>query len=139
MMSRKRLIDVDKLLFDDELIEVLGIEGLWIYPILWSIAEDWGGYEPKYGSIALRSGALRFTKEAVQKAIDILIDLGKIIPYQVNGKTYHWIKSFFRWKPLYSPSPPDIPLPPWIKWRCSSTSSSRGYFEFQNRLSGDES
>jgi hypothetical protein len=130
MMGRKRLIDVDNLLFDDELVEALGAGGLWVYPILWATAEDWGGYEPKYGSIALRSGALRLTKEIVEKAIQTLIDMGKILPYQVNGKTYHWIKNFLKHQNLNNPSPPLIPLPPWLKWEEAQYPSGKKYAKY---------
>lgn len=129
-MGRKRLIDVDNLLFDDEMVEALGTGGLWVYPILWGIAEDWGGYEPKYGSIALRSGALRLTKEIVEKAIQTLIDMGKILPYQVKGKKYHWIKNFLKHQNLNNPSPPLIPLPPWIEWEEAQYPSGKKYAKY---------
>ena len=43
-MGRKRVIDTDELLFDEELFEAVGKDGLWLYVRLWSLAEDWGGY-----------------------------------------------------------------------------------------------
>ena len=64
-MGRKRVIDTDELLFDEELYEAIGQEGLWLYVRLWALAEDWGGYEPKYGSIALKTGVLRMTADQV--------------------------------------------------------------------------
>jgi hypothetical protein len=41
-MGRKRVIDTDELLFDEELFETVGKDGLWLYVRLWSLAEDWG-------------------------------------------------------------------------------------------------
>ncbi|MDI6855120.1 MAG: hypothetical protein QME75_16120 [Deltaproteobacteria bacterium] len=129
-MSRKRIIDVDKLLFDDELVEALGPEGLWVYPLLWGLAEDWGGYEPKYGMIALKSGALRLTKESVQRAIEALIRMGKVIPYEANGHTYHWIKNLLKHQTLNNPPPPGIPTPPWIKWEEGRHRSGKKYAKY---------
>jgi predicted nucleic acid-binding Zn ribbon protein len=129
-MGRKRVIDVHGLLFDDELVETLGLEGLFVYQIIWSIAEDWGGYEPKYGSIALESGALRLSKGAVEQAINSLIRLGKIVPYEANGNLYHWIRSFLKHQNLNNPPPPSIPTPPWVTWEECRYGSGKRYAKF---------
>lgn len=113
-MGRKRVIDTDELLFDEELFEAVGKDGLWLYVRLWSLAEDWGGYEPRYGSIALKTGILRLSSETVQEIIEELIILGKIVPYEANGKTFHWIKNFLKHQRLNNPTPHSLPLPPWV-------------------------
>ena len=131
-MSKKRILDLDGLLFDDELIDILGdSEGIIIYQLIWSVADDWGGYEAKFGSIALRSGALRLSKERVQQVITALIAAGKIIPYQVNGKAYHWIKNFLKHQKLTNPASPTIPLPPWIKFEDETYPSGKKYAKYQ--------
>jgi hypothetical protein len=131
-MSKKRMLDLDGLLFDDELVDILGnAEGIIIYQLLWSIADDWGGYEAKFGSIALRSGALRLSKERVQQVIAALIDAGKIIPYQDNGKTYHWIKNFHKHQKLTNPASPTIPLPSWIQFEEESYPSGKKYAKYK--------
>src|SRR5512140_3585839 len=102
-MGRKRVIDTDELLFDDELYNAIGERGLWVYVRLWSLSEDWGGYEPKYGSLALKMGVLRLTADEVRSTIVKLISLGKIIPYQVPGlhntdivTEIHWLKNLLK-------------------------------------------
>lgn len=126
------MLDLDGLLFDDDLVEILGdAEGIIIYQLLWSVADDWGGYEAKFGSIALRSGALRLSKERVQQVITALIAAGKIIPYQVNGKTYHWIKNFLKHQKLTNPASPTIPLPIWIQFEEESYPSGKKYAKYK--------
>ena len=84
-MSRKRIIDAEALCADYELVEALGERGMLLYVVLWGYAEDWGGYAPDYDKIALKTGWLRFTPQEVQKYIDKLICLGKIVVYSGNG------------------------------------------------------
>ena len=130
-MGRKRVIDTDELLFDEELFEAVGKDGLWLYVRLWSLAEDWGGYEPRYGSIALKTGILRLSSETVKEIIDELIILGKIVPYEANGKTFHWIKNFLKHQRLNNPTPPSLPLPPWVICEVKEYKSKKKYASFQ--------
>ncbi len=130
-MGRKRVIDTDELLFDDELFNEIGERGLWVYVRLWSLAEDWGGYDPKYGSIALKMGVLRMTAEEVESTIVKLINLGKIIPYEVAGLHNHWIRNLLRHQPLNNPAPPTLPLPPWITCKIKEYASKKKYASYR--------
>lgn len=133
-MAKKRIIDMHGLLYDCDLVDALGERLLWLYPLLWSLAEDWGGYEPKYATIALETGALRMSTEEVQTAINTLISHGKIIPYTINGRTYHWIKNFLRHQNLNNPTPPRIPLPPWITYEEQTYSSGKTIAKYRINL-----
>jgi len=113
-MDRKRVIDTEAFYFDDELVELLGERGLHFYIRLWGIAEDWGGFEPKYGSLALKMGALKFSIEEVKKYLNRLLLAGKIFEYEIQGKKYHWLTKLMKHQPLNNPSPPQLPLPDWI-------------------------
>ena len=129
-MARKRVIDTEALYYDAEIIRMLGERGLHLYIGLWGIAEDWGGYEPKYDNIAFRMGALFFKPEEAQKYIDILVGAGKIIPYQMNETTYHWIKNLLKHQGLNKPTPPKLPLPKWIKCNLKEYPSGKKYAEY---------
>lgn len=133
-MGRKRVIDTDELLFDEELYEAIGQEGLWLYVRLWALAEDWGGYEPKYGSIALKTGVLRMTADQVCSTIGNLISLGKIIPYHVPGlhnTELHWIRNLLKHQPLRNPALPKLPLPEWIMCEEKQYGSGKKYASYR--------
>lgn len=113
-MGRRRWIDTEGLYFDDELVEALGFDGLLIYIRLWGLADDFGGYEAKYKTLARQMGALEITPTQVEKKIGILISLEKIIPYQIDKKSFHWIRAFLRYNREARPRLPSIPTPPWL-------------------------
>ena len=129
-MGRKRVIDTDELLFDEELFEAVGANGLWLYVRLWSIAEDFGGYEPNYGSISLKTGVLKLTKSYVNQTIEKFIKLGKILTYCVNGKTYHWLRNLLKHQRLNNPAPPTLPLPPWVSCEIKQYKSKKKYASY---------
>lgn len=133
-MGRKRVIDTDELLFDEELYELIGDKGLWVYVRLWSLAEDWGGYEPKYGSIALKMGVLKMSTEEIRSTITKLISVGKIITYRIPGlhnTEFHWIKNLLKHQPLNNPAPPNLPLPPWITCEIKEYASKKKYASYR--------
>ena len=126
-MARKRIIDTEELYFKTELVNSLKDRGLHFYIRLWGIAEDWGGYEFNPEDLALRMGALKFSGKEVSRFAEILVSMGKIIPYQINGKKYHWIKNFQEHQPLNNPSPPHLPLPEWIMCELKKYKSGKTY------------
>lgn len=126
-MAKKRVIDTEELYFDAELVDSLGDRGILLYIRLWSVAEDWGGYEPKYKDIAYRMGALKFETDEVEKLIGVLIGLGKIFEYEAKGRTFHWIKNLLKHQPLNNPSPPKLPLPEWIILELKEYKSGKKY------------
>jgi hypothetical protein len=130
-MGRKRVIDTDELLFDEELFEAVGVDGLWLYVRLWSIAEDFGGYEPNYGSISLKTGVLKLSKSYVNQTIEKFIKLGKVVTYCINGKTYHWLRNLLKHQRLNNPAPPTLPLPPWVTCEIRQYQSKKKYASYE--------
>jgi hypothetical protein len=49
---------------------------------------------------------------------DELVAAGKLIPYEVDGKAFLYIKTFLQHEHPRNPQRPDLPLPPWVK--CES-------------------
>jgi hypothetical protein len=129
-MARKRIIDTEELYFKAELVKLLGNRGLHLYIRLWGIAEDWGGYEPKYADIALKMGALRFTAKETEKFIGLLVTNKKIIEYNGCGRKVHWIINFMEHQPLDNPSPPKLPLPEWIGCELLEYKSGKKYAKY---------
>lgn len=126
-MARKRTIDIEGLLFDPELVKALSANGLLIYIMLWGNAEDWGGFEMNLDSLRLRMGAVKVSQKEMEAVVQKLIQMGKIIPYQVNGKQCGWIRNFFRHQRLNNPSPPTLTLPDWITCELKDYPSGKKY------------
>lgn len=130
-MGRKRIIDTDELLFDEELYGAVGKDGLWLYVRLWALAEDFGGYEAKYGNISLKTGVLKLKTSQVKEIIEKLIKLGKIVTYEINGKKYHWIKNLLKHQRLNNPAIPTLPLPPWVSCEIRQYKSGKKYASYE--------
>jgi hypothetical protein len=130
-MARKRLIDTEELYFDSDMVELLGARGLHLYIRLWGIAEDWGGYEPRYSDIALKMGALIFKPKEVEKFINMLVDKKKILPYKIDGSVYHWLVNLMKHQTLDNPAAPKLPLPEWISCVIKQYPSGKKYAEYQ--------
>jgi hypothetical protein len=129
-VARKRIIDTEEFYFKADLVSLLGERGLHLYIRLWGIAEDWGGYEPKYSDIAFKMGALRFEERETKKYINRLIERGKIIEYNKDGKLVHWIVNFLEHQPLDNPSPPKLPLPEWVGCEILEYKSGKKYAKY---------
>lgn len=130
-MGKKRVIDMDAFCFDIEIVDTLGFKGSILYIRLWSLAEDFGGYEPNYDSIALRMGAFKLKSKEIEVYVTELVKIGKIVEYEVGGKTYHWIKAFFKRQVLNNPAlPQNVPLPPWIEVETKAYPSKKKYAKY---------
>ena len=130
-MGKKRVIDMDAFCFDTEVVDTLGYKGSILYIRLWSLSEDFGGYDPNYGSIALRMGAFKLKSKEIETHVGKLIKIDKIVEYEVNGKTYHWIKAFFKRQVLNNPAlPQNVPLPPWIEAEEKEYKSGKKYAKY---------
>ncbi|MBU2060186.1 MAG: hypothetical protein KKD77_22305 [Gammaproteobacteria bacterium] len=130
-MAKKRFLDIDKLLFDTEIVNELSTKGIIIYMMLWGNADDWGGIELNPKSLSLRMGALKTTTQEVEKVISCLVNgLKKIIPYEVNGKRYGWIKNFLKHQKLNNPALPTIPTPEWIHFTVETYGSGKKYANY---------
>jgi uncharacterized phage protein (TIGR02220 family) len=130
-VARKRIIDTEGLYFDTKLVQALGPRGLHLYIRLWGIAEDWGGYEYNPDEIALKMGALKFTSKEVEGFVGKLVQMGKVIEYEGDGKKIHWLRNFLKNQSLNNPGPPKLPLPPWIKWESKRYESGKTYAKYE--------
>jgi hypothetical protein len=132
-LPRKRVIDIDGLAHSFDLIPELGPRGrgAWVYVCLWSVAEDSGVYDPDYKEIANRLGAFKFSAKEVEQFIKVLLQKKKIISFNdESGRIFHWIVNFTRHQPLKNPSPPRLPLPPWVTCELHKYKSGKQYAKF---------
>ncbi len=116
MKFKRRILDIEGMLFDNELAQSLDFTGIVVFQVIMALAEDWGGIEIKIDDICLRFGALSngVTKELIQEKIDILINREKIIPYKAGKRTLWWLVNWFKYQSLRNNLPPKLPLPKWI-------------------------
>ena len=116
-MGKKRIIDMDGLCFDAELTE-LGMDACMLYIRLWTLAEDWGGVDLEPKNLRLQMGGLQdnYDNLRITEITQKLVELDKIKIYEYKSRIYGWIKNFPRYQELRFPSPPKLPLPPWVKW-----------------------
>jgi len=121
---------------DDELVQHFDFCGRIFYEGLWCLAEDSGIYEPKV--LALKMQIFpgdNVPLEMLENYLEKLINLGKVIVYEANGKKMHWLKNFHKHQKVDKPSPPMLPLPPWIKWHGEEEMGTKRhlwYYEVRN-------
>lgn len=88
------------------------------YTGLWAIAEDSGCLEddPFQWKLLIWGSPLDadITVEVLTTWRDELVDAGKLIPYEADGKHYLCIRTFLQHENPRNPQRPDLPLPPWI-------------------------
>lgn len=116
---------------DTELIRELPIAGRMLYQGLWQLADDSGcvlddAWEFKLYLFPLDADV---TPQDIQRWRDILVRLGKLIPYEAEGKACLYLKNFHKHQSLRSPGPPEsAPLPPWVQWHPSDKSHRSGTY-----------
>ncbi|GEM_PF-4577482 len=118
MIVHKRVI-VPEFWSDTDLIDALPLPGRMFYLGMIQAAEDSGCVEhnPMGFKIHLFPADNDIAVADISGYIEALINLGKIIPYEVSGKKFFFLKNFFKHQRLRSPSAPkDALLPPWIRW-----------------------
>jgi hypothetical protein len=69
------------------------------------------------------------TEEVIEGYLQEMIRARKLIPYKVRGKSYLYLKNFFRYQRLRSPAPPECPLPKWVEWVQSSQKYRSGNYK----------
>ncbi|NPV54683.1 MAG: hypothetical protein HPY71_14405 [Firmicutes bacterium] len=107
---------------DTELIRALPPVGLMFYQGLWHLADDSGCLEDDPYAYKLHLFPLyeEVTIELITRWRDTLVNLGKLIRYEVKGKPYLFLKNFHRHQKLDKPAPPNefsVPMPPWVEWQ----------------------
>ena len=108
-MARKRIIDPE--FWVDEVIGKLDFKTMLVYIGLWNLADSEGIVENCEEKIKVQ--LFPYKKTSLKKSLEMLIELGKLIPYEVNKKKYLLIKNFKKWQkeshPSYKyPKPPNI-------------------------------
>jgi hypothetical protein len=83
------------------------------------LAEDSGclEYDPRSMKIILYPADNDITPNDLKEWIEKIIEMGKIVTYEVGGKKYLFIKNFHKHQSLKFPAPPEVPLPPWVQWQ----------------------
>ena len=83
------------------------------------LAEDSGclEYDPRSMKIILYPADNDITPDDLKEWTEKIIEMGKIVTYEVEGKKYLFIKNFHKHQSLKFPAPPEVPLPPWVKWQ----------------------
>ena len=104
---------------DPNLIYELTREQRMFFIGLTQLAEDSGclEYDPRSFKILLYPADVDITPETLTEWTEKIIEMGKLIIYEVEGKKYLFIKNFHKHQALRFMVPPEIPLPPWIEWQ----------------------
>lgn len=89
------------------------------YSALWALAEDSGCLEddPFTWKLLVWSSPLDsdITVSLLTEWRDELVEAGKLIPYEAEGKSYLFIRTFHQHELPRNPQPPDLPLPDWLR------------------------
>lgn len=112
---RRRMLNPD-FFTDPDIVASLNAYGRLLYQGMWCVADDSGCFElnPLLLKMKILPGDQDITTEDIQKYLEKLIDLKKIITYEVDGKKYGWLKNFHKHQTLNKPNSPSVPLPSWI-------------------------
>lgn len=105
-MSRKRMIDPEFWL-DEDLAKLSAYARL-LYIGLWNLCDD------NYATFPDRPDWIKiqvFPYEQVdtQRLLDELATSGKLLPFKSDGKSYWFIKNFFKYQRIDRPSSPKYP------------------------------
>ncbi len=100
------------------------------YQGLWALAEDSGCLEDDAFGWKLQlfpsPADSDITLEALTAWRDELVEAGKLVPYEVGGKRYLYLRTFHRHESPRNPQRPDLPLPPWVEVTGSDGTSKDG-------------
>src|SRR5690606_20657684 len=103
--------------------------GIHLYQGLWHMADDSGCLpdDELQVKIDLFAGFDVVTASRIRELMDALISAGKMIRYEVRGRTYLWLTNFHRHQTLDYPRQGEYPLPEWMQWE---EGESRGQSRF---------
>lgn len=115
---------------DTELIRELPPEGRLFYLGLIQLADDSGCLEDDIMAfkIFLFPGDAGITEERLSEFRKTLVRMGKLIPYLSEDKPCLFLKNFHKHQTIKNPSPPEVPLPEWIKWEPYSSNPRTGKY-----------
>jgi len=118
---------------DTELIKHLDAIGRMFFIGLSQLADDSGCviHDSLFFKITFFPVDQEVSLERLEGYTDKLIELGKLIPYQAEGKSCLFIKNFHKHQTLKNCSPPSVPLPVWIEYHTYPTNPRQGRYELQ--------
>lgn len=100
------------------------------YSGLWALAEDSGCLEddPFMWKLLLWPSPLDsdITVELLAQWRDELVEAGKLIPYEVDGERFLYIKTFLQHEHPRNPQRPDLPLPEWVEYEATEGTGKDG-------------
>lgn len=102
------------------------------YVGLWQLADDSGCLEEDpmiiKGQLFPFETDCDVTSATIRQWIDEIVDEGKALRYQSGRKHCLYLVHFHDHQVLKSPSPPIVPLPPWIEWQSFSSNPRTGKY-----------
>lgn len=119
---------------DTELIKELPIEGRLFYLGLIQLADDSGCLEndPMAFKILLFPGDPDITENLLSDFCKKLVRMGKLTPYLSVNKECFYLKNFHKHQTLKNPTPPEVPLPPWVEWEPYKSNQRTGKYSVGN-------
>jgi hypothetical protein len=100
------------------------------YTGLWAIAEDSGCLEddPFTWKLLIWGSPLDadITVELLEQWRDEFVAVGKLIPYEADGKRYLYIRTFLQHEHPRNPQRADLPLPEWLRMECVEGTAKDG-------------
>lgn len=104
-------------------------EKRWTYQGLWESAEDSGCLEddPFGWKLQLWPSPMDsdITVELLTQWRDEMVEAGKLVPYEADGKHYLYCARFHQHEHPRNPQRPDLPLPPWVQWVTTEDEKGR--------------
>lgn len=107
-MPRQRIINPDFWL--DEQIAVCGFEVRLFYIGLWNFSDDYGVIEDSV--MKMKAQVFPYDTVDVAPFRSKLVELGKLIPFEADGKKWFYIKNFLKYQRVEKPSKYRNPEPP---------------------------
>ena len=102
------------------------------YQGLWALAEDSGCIEddPFGWKLLLWPSPVDadITVELLGEWRDELVEAGKAIPYEADGKRYLYLTRFHQHEKPRNPQSPNLPLPPWLSWEQNADDPRKGRY-----------
>lgn len=99
------------------------------YRGLWAMAEDSGCLEddPFGWKLLLWPSPMDadITVDLLAQWRDELVETGKLVPYEADGKRYLWLKTFHQHEHPRNPQSPNLPLPEWVEWQVTKDDNNR--------------
>lgn len=88
-----------------------------LYRFLFNYVEDSGVLEPDFGTICmLFSPRDPFAPQGIERWYRKIVEIGRVLEFRSHGKVYGWLMPLTQENDIDHPSPPRLPLPPWVVW-----------------------